>query len=108
MIFYISGKMTGLHNKNKDEFNAAEKLLTEKGHVVLNPASLPDGLRNNSYMSIGVAFIDASDAIYMLSSHADSKGAEIELKYALYQNKKVFFEGAEDVPVAHKDTGAEP
>ena len=98
MIFYISGKMTGLHNKNKDEFNAAEKYLKNLGHIVLNPASLPDGLRNNSYMSIGVSFIDASDAVYMLSSYPDSKGAEIELKYALYQNKKVFFEGDNDVP----------
>lgn len=91
MIIYIAGKMSGLKDFGRDLFNTAEQYLTDKGHIVLNPAKLPIGLNNESYMPIGFEMIRASDAIYMLNNYNDSIGARLELDFALYQNKKVLF-----------------
>lgn len=96
MIIFISGKMTGLPNLGKESFDEAEKKLETKGHIVLNPAKLPQGLDRTKYMPISFSMIDACDAIYMLKSYIDSPGADIEFKYAMYQGKTVLFEGLSD------------
>jgi len=93
MIIYIAGKMSGLEDLGQNDFDKAEKLLTEKGHIVINPAKLPHGLRHESYMQISLAMIDAADAVYMLKTYSNSNGANIEFKYAVYQGKNVYFEG---------------
>lgn len=87
MIIYIAVKMTGLPNKGKEYFNEVELQLKNKGHIVLNPASLPDGLHSASYMQICTSMIDACDAIYLLKNWRESKGAKLEKYYAEYQNK---------------------
>ena len=96
MIIYIAGKMGGLPNLNKQAFDEKEKYLIEKGHIVLNPAKLPIGLPHESYMKLGLAMLNECDAIYMLKSYVDSRGAKIELNYAMYQHKFVLFEGISD------------
>ena len=96
MIIYIAGKMSGLEDLGQNDFDKAEKFLTEKGHIVINPAKLPHGLRHESYMQIGLAMIDACDAVYMLKTYPDSRGAKIEFNYAVYQGKDIYFEGISD------------
>lgn len=90
MVVYIAGKMTGLPDLGREKFNEAEKRLTEKGYVVLNPARLPDGMPGNRYMPICFAMIDQADAVLMLNNWKDSPGATLEKAYAEYQNKMVF------------------
>ena len=42
MIIYIAGPITGVTDY-KEKFDQAEHQLTELGHKVLNPATLPRG-----------------------------------------------------------------
>ena len=91
MIVYIAGRMTGLPDKGRKTFNEAEEKLKARGYTVLNPAKLPDGMPKEKYMPICMAMIDAADRVYMLETWEDSKGAQIELKYALYQGKPIEF-----------------
>lgn len=96
MIIYLAGKMTGLPDWGREKFNEAERILTERGHIVLNPACLPIGLRPESYMQIGLAMLQAADAVYMLKGWEDSKGANLEADYALYQGKTVIADWEEE------------
>lgn len=92
---YIAGKMSGKADYGRD-FNEAEKRLTEQGYIVLNPASLPVGLPEKAYMPICLAMLEAADAIYMLDGWEHSFGANLELDYALYQGKKVYYEDEDE------------
>lgn len=95
MIIYIAGKMTGLPDKGRKHFDEAEKVLEEQGHVVLNPAVLPDEMPGNRYMPICFAMIDQADAVCMLENWEESPGAKLEKAYAEYQGKKVAYFGEE-------------
>jgi len=95
MKIYIAGPITGIFNF-REKFMAAEEELKAKGHIVLNPSFLPDGLKD--YMPICKAMIDQSDALYMLDGHCDSIGATEELTYAREHKKKIFFEASYLLP----------
>lgn len=96
MIVYIAGKMTGLPDKGRAAFEKAEQQLKEQGHIVLSPATLPDGMPEKAYMPICTAMLDAADAIYLLRSWVTSRGAIIEKLYAAYQGKEILYEPKED------------
>lgn len=96
MIVYIAGKMAGLPDNGRENFNRAEEKLKAQGHIVLNPASLPDGMPRERYMPICLAMLQAADAIYMLNDWGVSKGANLEFDYANYQMKKILFEEDEE------------
>ena len=99
MKLYISGKITGCTDY-QHKFGMAAAILKDKGHVVINPAMLPQGLDNDKYMPICMPMIDACDAIVMIGEDwKDSKGAILELNYAKY-NGKVVYLNAYDVPKA--------
>ena len=89
MKVFISGKMTGEPNYNREKFNEVEAELKEKGFIVLNPAVLPTGLKHEEYMSICYAMIDVCDMVVMLSGWEHSKGAMMERGYAIANNKAV-------------------
>ena len=89
MIVYIAGKMTGLPDKGRAAFLQAEQKLKALGHVVLNPAVLPDGLLQHQYMPICLSMLEQADAIYLLENWRDSPGAKLELEYARYQHKLI-------------------
>lgn len=91
MIIYLSGRITGNPRYHK-EFETAEKVLSEQGHIVLNPATLPEGLPRKKYMPICLAMLEAADAVIMLQGWQDSKGAQVEKAYAEYQRKIVCYE----------------
>jgi hypothetical protein len=80
-IAYIAGKITGEPDYRK-KFAEVEKRLTAKGHIVLNPAMLPEGMPYESYMRIGFAMIDTADTVYLLPNWVDSPGAKREKQYA--------------------------
>lgn len=86
---FISGKMTGLPNYNRDEFNRMEKLLVMMGHTVLNPACLPDGLTQNEYLQICISMLSVCDVIVMLDNWGNSKGATTEKNYADATGKRI-------------------
>lgn len=91
-IVYLAGKMTGLPDYGRARFNAKAEKLTEAGYIVINPATLPVGLRRKSYMPLSFAMLDAADAIYLLNNWKDSPGAKLERQYALYQHKEIIEE----------------
>ena len=103
MILYLAGPISK-DPDYKSKFDAAESYLaTWKGHVVLNPASLPEGLKHYSdYMDIGLQMLKAADGIVMLRGWKDSPGARIELRAAVKRGMKVYF-GIEAVPFARKE-----
>ena len=88
-VAYIAGKMTGLPDKGRASFMAAEQLLTGKGYTVLNPARLPDDMPPERYMPICMAMIDQADELVLLGSWLASPGAQLEREYAAYQRKPV-------------------
>lgn len=60
MKIYIAGKIAG-DRRYRAKFREAAKALEAAGHVVLNPATLPDGLTDADYMRICMAMVDAAD-----------------------------------------------
>ena len=81
MKVYIAGPMSGLPNFNRAAFNHAHFHLWSKGHIVLNPARLPDGLTQAEYMDICLSMLRCADAVFMLRGWEKSAGAVAE--YAL-------------------------
>lgn len=76
---YISGKITGLSEKEWTEnFEAAEKALTEAGYRVINPAKVQADLDYSEYLTIDIILLGRCDAIYMLDNWQDSNGAKAE------------------------------
>ena len=89
VIVYIAGPITGVLNY-KEAFDVAEAELKEKGHIVLNPSTLPSGL--NEYMEICYKMIDQADSIYLLNGWQNSIGATAEKKYAHDKGLEVNYE----------------
>lgn len=92
MKIYIAGKITGDPNY-KEKFDIAATSLELQGHIVLNPAELPEGMLPADYMRICYAMLDTADAIYLLKDWHSSSGASIERNYAMYTGKSIFTEG---------------
>ena len=80
MIIYIAGAMTGKFTY-KEKFMEAEKKIKALGHIVVNPAYLPEGL--SDYFEINKAMIDQCNGIYVLSGSEDSVGTQRELDYCV-------------------------
>lgn len=66
MKIYIAGKIAG-DRRYRAKFREAAKALEAAGHVVLNPATLPDGLTDADYMRICMAMVDAATGVILLS-----------------------------------------
>ena len=85
---YIAGKIAGAP-KYKDLFAAEADKQREAGHIVLNPAELPEGMSRPGYMRICMAMIDAADKVIMLPNYQQSPGARLEREYCRYIGKPV-------------------
>jgi|GEM_PF-363258 len=94
---YIAGPMTGLPDYNRPSFHLADALLNKAGHVVLNPAFLPDGLSQPEYMDICCAMVRSCNGIYMLSGWKNSDGAVAEYHLAVKLGKSIFFQDEGDL-----------
>lgn len=93
MTIYIAGPMSGKPDYNRAAFERARIHLEGKGHIVLNPASLPLGLPERAYMPICMAMLEQADAIYCLEGWEDSRGAMAEVFYAIRQGHERYEEG---------------
>ena len=86
MKIYLSGKITG-DPGYREKFAAAAEQLTEAGHIVLNPATQPPGLRNADYMRMCFAMMEAADLVVFLPSWTESSGALLEMMWCRYVGK---------------------
>lgn len=93
MKIYIAGPMTGIREFNRPAFMFTAARLQGKGHVVLNPATLPDGLEQREYMDICLAMLRCCDAIYLLKNWNQSAGARAECALAEKLNLEIIYEG---------------
>lgn len=91
MKVYIAGKITGDPNYWV-KFAREQSKLGREGHIVLNPAELPEGMEPADYMRICFAMIDCADMVLFLEDHKESRGAKVELAYCQYVGKKIIFE----------------
>ena len=83
MKIYIAGKITG-DPGYLDKFRGEAERLEGLGHIVLNPAELPEGMNKAEYMRICFAMIDVADEVWMMPRWAASEGAALELRYCRY------------------------
>lgn len=85
---YIAGKVTGNPNYKVDFANLKEWL---KHHypsaIILNPATLPEGMTAADYMRICLAMIDSADLVVFSSDSKKSAGARLESIYCEYVDK---------------------
>lgn len=101
MRVYIAGAMTGRFDYKK-YFNEAEEFVRSKGHIVLNPSFLPEGLAD--YYKINKAMIDQCDAIYVLLHSENSVGTKKEIEYAKSTCKQVIYQ--QEAETQRKKSGA--
>lgn len=78
MKIYIAGKIAG-DKRYRAKFREAAKTLEAAGHVVLNPATLPDGLEQADYMRICLAMLDTADLAVFLPDYQESKGGSVAI-----------------------------
>jgi hypothetical protein len=81
---------------NRPAFHFEAMRLASEGHVVLNPATLPDGLSQPEYMDICLAMLRCADGIFLLSGWQNSAGAKAE--HALAQKL--------DLEIIHQENAA--
>lgn len=86
MIIYLAGKITG-DPDYRAKFAEAKAKLEAEGHIVLNPAELPEGMSKAAYMRICFAMIDTADELRALPGWYCSRGAKVETAYADYIGK---------------------
>lgn len=77
MVVLLSGPISGVPLV-EDRFGKVERNLVAQGFQVLNPAGLPAGLPERTYMDICCAYLRAADAVYMLEGWSRSEGAIAE------------------------------
>lgn len=89
---YIAGPMTGIPEYNRPAFFEAAAQLMERGHTVLNPATLPNGLTQPQYMDICCAMLRCAESIFLLDGWEQSAGARAERALAEKLELDVIFQ----------------
>ena len=70
-------------------FNTEALHQQQKGHVVLNPATLPDGLTQQQYMQLCCPMVMMADEVIMLPAWINSQGATAEFNLAMKCGKVI-------------------
>ena len=92
MKVYIAGKIAG-DIFYRQKFRKAQKAFEKDGHIVLNPAVLPEGMQSCDYMRICFAMMECADIVAFLPDYQRSKGAMLELSWCRYTGKKTMYIG---------------
>ena len=90
MKIYLAGKITGDPcYKAKFEY-AANELQERTGHIVLNPAILPErGFDHDAYMRMTAAMLEECDAVCLLPDWKQSEGAMTEYGRAAARGMRI-------------------
>lgn len=95
MKIYISGAITGTDDF-MERFSIAQKKLERDGHDVVNPAlvnsNLPKSTTYSEYMDMSICMLKMCDAIYLLDGWKSSRGANLEIIFAMLNDKKILYE----------------
>ena len=97
-IIYLAGPISGpLMTENRERFHNVEARVLAKWFgnvekVILNPATLPLGLTEQDYMSIGIQMLFVADVVVMLEGWEQSVGARIEFDLAKKCGKRILHE----------------
>ena len=95
MKIYISGSITGTDDF-MERFSIAQKKLERDGHDVINPAlvnlNLPKLMTYSEYMDMSICMLKMCDAIYLLDGWGSSRGANLEIIFAMLNDKKILYE----------------
>lgn len=85
MRVYISGAITGTDDY-MERFAEAEKIISSRGHIPVNPAkvlsSLPNTTTYREYIKLSLDMLQMCSGIYMLDGWQQSRGAKLEHQYA--------------------------
>ena len=95
MKIYISGSITGTDDF-MERFSIAQKKLERDCHDVVNPAlvnsNLPKSTTYSEYMDMSFCMLKMCDAIYLLDEWKSSRGANLEIIFAMLNDKKILYE----------------
>jgi len=101
---YLSGKMSGLKNYGKENFDRAEKQLRQEGFTkIVNPYKLGiklskklhrklEDISYEEFLKNDLIELLKCNMIYMLENWADSRGCTIERKLAIDCNIFIMYE----------------
>lgn len=91
MKIYIAGKVTGNSNYVVQFFTAAA-FYQSQGHIVLNPAALPERLGDAAaYMRLCLPMLMSADCVVLLPNWRFSGGAKVERELAVYLGMKTVY-----------------
>lgn len=84
MKIYISGKITGIEEEARVNFEVAEHLIRSLGHEPVNPFKLRHKANATweDYMRKDIRELTKCDAIWMMPDWKNSRGAVVEFQLA--------------------------
>jgi hypothetical protein len=95
-MIYISGAITDTNNYLERFDNAVAVLYAQDSQrKIINPANLCDTLpplEHEQYMTICMAALSLCDSIYLLKGWENSKGAKMEVAYAIKNDLTILCE----------------
>jgi hypothetical protein len=68
------------------DFKIAEEKIIERGHIPINPTTLHDGIDKTwgEFLGVDLMALIRCEAIYLLDTWIDSRGAKLEYLVASY------------------------
>ena len=87
-IVYLVGPISSNLDGYQREFSIARELVRGAGYTTVDSTFLPLGLKENDYMRISLAVLEAADTVVALKDWTKSQGAMIEWAYAQRTGKR--------------------
>lgn len=87
-VVYLAGPIRSNLDGYQREFSIARELIRGAGYTTVDSTFLPLGLKENDYMRISLAVLEAADTVVALKGWTHSQGAQIEWAYAQRTGKR--------------------